>query len=120
MDDAHHPFATAAFASLLVQLGSTIEILHLGSTLPGLAIKADDILASPHNGVLDMALSHCKALSRVQLCWDLAGPNVFESLKCASSSLEEVVFVGIPETVTAAAMGGYKLFLRFMFSLRVC
>lgn len=101
---ACHPFATAAFADLLIRFGPTLKRLKLSSLENGPVLLSPDLQPAPHSGNLDFALSHCTALQVFEMRWTLTGAGMLDSLaRCAK--LRELKMYGPSPHTTASDLG---------------
>lgn len=98
MQNVEQPFATAAFANLLIQLASSLQSLELVSH-GGMTVTHTDLQAEPHSGALDFALSHCHKLHRMYLPWRLTGQAFLEAVS-GMTTFREMSMLGneIPHT----------------------
>lgn len=98
-----HPLITISFATVLVQLGGTLQALRLTST-PEMTPHGP--WAQQHHGIanLDSALCHCIRLRQIEIVCRLTGPQFLESIS-AMSNLKRLVMVGEPRHSGAGDFG---------------
>ena len=92
MEEIQQPFASAAFANLLIHLAPTLQILELTAS-GGATTIANDLLTEPHSGNLDFAIGQCLLLKRVYLPWSVSA-NGFLAALSRSHILSELTMVG--------------------------
>lgn len=88
-------FASASFATVLSQLGSTLKVLILATAVPRPTMSLANLSEVPYDGSLDLALSHCQELETLFMPWQLTSTNFLEAL-ASMERLKQLTLYTIP------------------------
>ena len=113
LEEIQQPFASAAFANLLIQLAPTLQILELTAS-GGTTTIANDLFTEPHSGNLDFAIGQCASLKRVYLPWSVTANGFLEALS-RSRLLSEFIMVGNATNSSARDISRLGLKVVFLF-----